>query len=250
MDELYLPPSLRYFQPLRSRRGPAAAHVAFEYDLVAALRPRMVVDVGAGAAVSFGAFCQSMRDHDVDGLGYAIDAFADDAGKSEEDDTSSAAINNFLHAHFRGISYLLKVRPEAALQHFAEGSVDLLRIDAVRVGEPLAALLQAWGPKIARGGVLLCGGALDPSRPDVHADLLAHAGAGALVLGGGTGLGVHRVRGHASPDEPELLRLVGSSAEGDHEALARYYAHAARHHALREEIRDQGAGLFRKKAGG
>jgi len=43
---------------------------------------------------------------------------------------------------------MLKLTPEQALAHFADRSVDLLRIDVERTEHSLAELLDAWAPKL------------------------------------------------------------------------------------------------------
>jgi hypothetical protein len=74
-EHLYLPPSLRYFVPLGADIGSLGPHACFEYDIVEATRPEMVVDLGSGSALSFVVFCQSMKDHDIDGLAYGVDVW-------------------------------------------------------------------------------------------------------------------------------------------------------------------------------
>src|SRR5204863_484906 len=83
MERLYLPPSLRYLEPMRVVRGASLDHTSFAYDLVTALRPRLVVDVGTGAGMFMAVACQAMRDHDIDGLVHGIDPWSDDEGAAE-----------------------------------------------------------------------------------------------------------------------------------------------------------------------
>lgn len=239
MEHLYLPPSLRYFTPLRTVNGGPGAHACLEYDLVEALAPELVVDVGCGDAVSFSNLCQSMKDHDVDGLAYAVDCSKDD-----EEDAGFASINHFLHTHFR-FAYLLKQTPEEALAHFSSDSVDLLRIDARRAGRPLEPLLDAWLAKIRPGGFLLCDGITE--NPSDLAAFRARAPAGIVFA---TGLGVDR-RGGTFIEEAthELVRWLSSGDRTAELGLGAYYAHAARHQTLKLEIERKGEHLQRKRRG-
>lgn len=248
MDLLYLPPSLRHFEPLKRPEARAIAPAPLEYDLVEALRPALCVDVGAGDADAFFAFCQSARDHDVDGMFYAIDDWADDAEREPASLPTSASINNFLHTHFRGSAYLMRMPEKNARQHFQEASVDLLRIDPSRAGQPLSELLAAWSPALTPGGVILVAGITDGEAN--QADWQAFtAGAGIIVHGDRT-TSVFRKSPPAGPQakEPDLLRLLVAGTTAERTALGDFYAHALRHHVLRREVRDVGAGLFRKKA--
>jgi hypothetical protein len=249
MERLYLPPSLRYLDPMRVVGGVPLDHASLVYDLIEALRPQLVVDVGAGPGVAFSVACQSMRDHDVDGLAYAVDAWADDEGKPEDDPTRWASLNDFLRAHFRGVAYLMKMPPAEALQHFAAGSVGVVRLDAVRAGAPLSALIEAWLPRLGPGGVMLCPGVTDPEHPELAEDWQrALAGQRTLVFPHGKGVGLlYRAPASEHAILPELVELFCSQDAGELEGLARFYEHADRHHALRMELQEKRGSLVRKK---
>jgi hypothetical protein len=249
MVRLYLPPSLRYLDPMRVVAGQTMDHTSFLYDLVEAVRPVLLVDVGTGAGIAFSVACQSMRDHDVDGLGYAIDSWADDEGKADDDPTCWASLNGYLRAYFRGVAYLMKMAPADALQHFAPGAVGVLRLSPERSGAPLATLIEQWLPRLAPGGVLLCPGVNDPARADLAEQWqTALAGHPTYVFAHGGGLGVFvRAPDAGSAPRPELLQLLTSDDAGDREALARFYAHADRHHAYRIDVQEKWSDLVRRK---
>lgn len=249
MEHLYIPPSLRYLDPMRVIAREPLSHASFVYDLVEALRPALVVDVGAGAGIAFSIACQSMRNHNVDGLAYAVDSWADDTQKAEDDPTRWAGLNTFLRAYFRGVSYLMKMEPLDALQHFADSSIGVLRLNAARAGVTLGTLIEAWLPRLAPGGVLLCPGVNDPERADLADDFQrAPSGPHKLVFPHDKGLGVFR-RPSVAPLErlPELLELLTSEDASDRESLLRFYEHADRHHAFRVAVQDKWQDLARKK---
>jgi hypothetical protein len=251
MDQLYLPPSLRRFEPLRVLSTVPMDHMCFEYDLVEALRPRTVVDLGAGDAASFFVFCQSMRDHDIDGVCFAVDEWQDDAKKPEEDETHSLSINHHARTYHRGIAYLSKLSPDNALTHFAEGTIDLLRIDAQRVGTPLDALVDAWTPRVAPGGVVLCPGVLRKDGDLGAAWERVTRRRRGTTFERGFGLGVLRDdRAPAGSAAPPLLALLGSTDPADRRSLEAFYAHASEHHALRRAVRPYRFNLGKKKPAG
>jgi len=244
MEHPYLPPSLRYFVPPRIMNGTLGVHACFEYDLIEATKPGLVVDLGAGNAQSFATFCQSMKDHDIDGLAYAIDSWECDEQREADEQPTLSSINNFIHAHFR-FGYLLPLTPDQALAHFADGSIDLLRIDVHRVERPLDELLEAWVPKLEPGGFLLSEGLMD--HPRALAAFRGHAKTGFVFP---TGLGVYR-RGspHGEPPAHELLGMLSEGDEETRQGLVRYYRHAAFHHALRITV-DQHADVLNRKPAG
>lgn len=245
MEHLYLPPSLRYFVPLRLEKGSPGAHACLEYDLVEATRPELLVDLGAGDALSFSVFCQSMKEHDIDGLAYAVDVWESDAEREAQAASTWTTINNFLHSHFRGNAYLLKQSPEQALFHFADGSIDLLRIDLGRAAQPLSALLDAWSGKLKPGGILLCAG-MDEDAPTLEA--WAARMPRSVMFASGTGLGVAIPEPRQS--KHDLLSWICTEDSAERRRLVAFYEHAARHHGLRLEILDRGDVLYRKKSPG
>jgi hypothetical protein len=230
MTTLYLPPSLRYFEPMRVLPGATLDFTSLEYDLIEALRPRLLVDLGAGDAQSFFTFCQSMRDHDIDGFAYAVDEWRDDAAKHAQDPTRYEAINKFAHGELRGSAYLLEMSATAVKMHFDAGAVDFLRLDLRRHREPAEALFDTWLARVAPGGILLL-----PGTSHGYLDASAHAAEDATIrewhLSTGDGLRVfYRTDpSRAVDDLPELLRLAFFGDEADQASLTAWYAHAARH---------------------
>jgi hypothetical protein len=242
-EQLYLPPSLRHFVPFGADVRDPGPHACFEYDVVEAKRPEMVVDLGAGNALSFAVFCQSMKDHSVDGLAYAIDIWEEDQQRESEGAIAFTTINNFLRTHFRGLAYLLKLTPEHALLHFADRSIDFLRIDLDRTERPLAALLDAWTPKLKPGAVLLIGGT------NVRANVLEKlADRSPLVFPSGRGLAavVHEIPG-TGPELHSLLQLISERTDAGKRNLIPFYEHAALHHRLKNEILGHADVLYRKR---
>jgi hypothetical protein len=233
---------------MRVIQGQSLDHTSFVYDLVAAVRPRLLVDVGTGAGIFMAVACQSMRDHDIDGLAHGIDSWSDDDGKPEDDETRWANLNAFMRTHFRGVSYLMKMTAGEGVQHFADGSIDILRLNAARAGGSLGALISAWLPRVGMGGVLVCEDVNHPERPDAREEWTrATAGRDAFVLPEGNGLGVICLERRQESDAvPELLELLTAKDGTVREGLARFYQHADRHHRLRNEIQSQGANLARR----
>jgi hypothetical protein len=244
MDVVYLPPSLRRLGPEDRDASPGPDHGAFVYDLVEALRPRLSVDLGAGEGRALFAITRSIVDHEVPGSVYAVDPYPDDTSPTHGT-PASQAVTAHLHEHFRGIAYVMKMSAEGAIRHFEDGSIDLLRIDPVRLGERPGPLLGAWLPKLRATGALLVAGVADGEHLDVAAAWHARTGDGGLVFPWAEGLGVWMRPATLMDDStPILLRLLGGEREGRADVL-RFYEHVARHRALAAEIRARG-GLRRK----
>ena len=212
---LFVPPSARRFSPRRVVPGPGMRHVAVEYDLVAALRPALIVDLGAGDCASFFAYCQSMVEHDVDGSCYAIDLWQDDGAAFDE-------VSGHGRGHYAGVSYFVRMPPADAIRHFDDETIDVLRIDATRSDGVVGDDLDAWFRKVRPGGVVVWHGAA--SNPDGWSWLAARCSAVTFSEGRG-GLGLARKDG--PPPTEELVRLLFHDGEGAD--VERFYKHVHEH---------------------
>lgn len=222
MLRLLVPPSLRRLSQPRVVPGSNSLHVGLEYDLVEALRPGLVVDLGTGDGTSFFACCQSMHDHGVDGLAYAIDAWTEPPAHPE---ASLDAQRAHARARYAGFTYFVEMPPHQALRHFAEGSVDLLRLDGTRPDVIAGADVEAWYRRVRPGGVIAWHGA---EAEGTLWPLVAGRCRSVVFTGGRGGLGLALKPGPASP--PPFLELL--LAHGELAGLEAFYAHVHAHHEL------------------
>jgi hypothetical protein len=232
MLHLYVPPSLRHFEPRWVGPLEWTAHFALEYDLAHAIRPRLVVDLGAGDCVSYFAYCQAIKDHDIDGFCYAFDDWERYQGEG-------APKFNDVNAHGRqlymGIAYFVRMPPPEAIRHFSPGTIDLLRIG------PSAAVpsdaLPEWASRCSgRGAVIVHG--IGNGGGDAWQSL---QGSGmSTFVHGDLGIALGASAGRAAP----LLDLMQKPDE--HDSLKRFYDHVAQHHRLRQST-DSGAYAIKRK---
>ncbi|OFE13767.1 hypothetical protein PHACT_12000 [Pseudohongiella acticola] len=222
MNDLYLPESLeRYQLPWPQRHDRWLPHLPLLYDLAASLHPTLVVDLtlGDGEQASF-AFCQAIKDHQVDSLVYAF-------GKADDPDTS----NRYNRDHYAGFSYQLDAAPDQPEQRFAPQSIDLLHIDCQKEADA-AATVSRWLPLIRAGGVLVLH-AIN-TTPALWQDCQRHGQAS--LFPAGEGLGVLRLAGGtdvAIAGHTPLLGLLAGVDGAEQEQLCRLYEHVAAHVSLR-----------------
>ncbi len=234
LPPVYLPPSIRSFRPLHTPFSTWAHHQPFGYDLAAALRPRLLVELGTQGGLSYFTFCQAMKEQGVDGLAYAVDTWQGDEHTKAYDDEvyQSVAKHN---RHYNGFSYLMRMLFQDALRHFTDGTIDLLHIDGLHTYEAVSEDFRLWGPKVRPGGIVLF--------HDIRARLLDFGAwrfwdelereHETFAFNHGFGLGVLRMPGGDRAGDPPLVRLLfeGSRADGG-EALRAFYVHAVRFHDL------------------
>jgi len=227
---IYLPPSLRGFVNLRTAMSTWVDHLPFGFDLVEALRPRTLVELGSQAGLSYFAFCQSVKAHGLGTRCYAVDTWAGDEHTGQYDDSVFQDVKAHNDAHYAAFSTLLRMRFEEAVTRFEPNSVDLLHIDGFHTYDAVSADFEAWYPTVSPGGIVL----FHDIRARVHDfgawrfwDELCRDHE-TFTFGHGFGLGVLRKPGRSGTGGP-LLELLFSADDEKRRALREFYVHAARH---------------------
>lgn len=133
-------------------------HVPFAFWLVAATRPRLLVELGVDRGVSYAAFCEAARRVGLDASFHAVDFWRDDA---DFDDFTK------FHDHrYAAFSRLTRLRFAEARENFADGSIDLLHVNASGRSAGVNEDLLLWRPKLSpRGIVLVHGAGHDGDKP-------------------------------------------------------------------------------------
>jgi len=203
-------------------------HICFGYDLVEALRPQRVVELGAYNGMSFFVFCQSMIENDIDGLCYAVDTWQGDDHTGAYDDTIFNDVRQHARAHYRGITYLMRMLFNEAAGHFEDESIDLLHIDGLHTYDAVKEDFTNWYSRVTPGGIILFHD-IDARQSDFgvwkfwnelerdHETFAFHHG---------FGLGVLRKPGGTRSSHPLFELLFDSDAEGQHK-LRQFYIHSS-----------------------
>lgn len=191
-------------------------HTPFAAWLVAAMAPRVLVELGSHRGVPGMAFGQAARRLSPRPRCFAVDARPcdGDAGAAGHD----------------AVPTLLRMPFAAALDHFDDGSVDLLHIDGCHAHDTVSEVFRTWLGKMSRRGIVLLHGTEAREDGVGSARLWAEVSARwpSFSFAHGRGLGVLGV----GEDQPlGLGRFL--SAAGD----------AARRAALRDLFAGRGAAV-------
>jgi O-antigen biosynthesis protein len=197
--------------------GPWASHLPFASDLVAALRPQVLVELGVSYGDSYFGFCQAIAEAGVACTCYGIDPF--------EDAAVYDTVNRYNDRLYSSFSHLLRIGFDEALEQFSGESIGLLHLNAFRAYEDARRAFDRWLPKVRPGGAILLHGIAVRSADHGAWRLWEELARGfaAFTFRGGNGLGVLRKPDAAGEESAYLQELFSSSAENQ-ERIRRYYA--------------------------
>ena len=230
---MYSPPSLGGIRPRRFGLVPWSPHIAFGYDLVADLRPRMLVELGTHSGEAYFAFCQSVAENRTGTTCYGVDTW--------QGGLSGDAVYQDVSGHnqefYKSFSYLVRSTFDDALARFADGSLDLIHFDGLHTYEAIRHDFETWRRKLSPRGVAL-----------FHDIAARHNDSGvwkcweeirsqgeSFEFHHGWGLGVWKPRG-GEPVQTPLLRALFSASPAQAENIRHYYVMAT--DALRQRTRE------------
>ena len=126
------------FVPRRYRPGNLgtwSGHLAFANDLISAVRPSLIVELGTHHGESYFTFCQSVAENDLNCLCYAVDTWRGEAhaGYYGEDVMNDVSKHN--ETYYKSFSYLLRTNFDEALSKFTNETIDLLHLDGLHTYE-------------------------------------------------------------------------------------------------------------------
>ncbi len=142
--------------PDRLTRGSSwHGHVPFAMFLVDLLRPRIIVELGTQYGDSYCAFCQAVKELNIDTACYAVDTWRGDPHVG----SYGANVLADLRAHhdplYGSFSRLIQSTFDEALEHFSDGTVDLLHIDGYHTYESVKHDFESWLSKMSPHGLVL-----------------------------------------------------------------------------------------------
>ena len=145
----------RHFEPRLYGVGAWTCHLHFAYDLVAALRPRLFVELGVDRGESYFAFCQSAQENKTGTRCFGIDTWRGDQHAGDYDETTFAQVSAHNRENYESFSTLLRSSFDEALDFFLSESIDVLHLDGFHTEAAVRHDLEAWLPKIQPSGLLL-----------------------------------------------------------------------------------------------
>jgi hypothetical protein len=143
------------FRPRVYGVGAWTDNLPFAYDAVAALRPKLLVELGTDRGESYFTFCQSAAENATGTRCFAVDTWRGDSHAGGYDETTFAEVSAHNAQHYSTFSTLLRCSFDEALEQFEPGTIDLLHLDGLHTEAAVRHDLERWLPKLRPGGILL-----------------------------------------------------------------------------------------------
>jgi hypothetical protein len=143
------------FFPNRIMSDHWTGHTPFLHQLLIEMKPDTYVELGTYQGDSYFTACQTVKEHQLSTLCYAIDSWEGDQHVGQYNSEIYNDISNYNYLNYSKFSKLIKSKFSDALTLFKDCSIDLLHIDGYHTYEAVKNDFQQWYPKVKEGGIIL-----------------------------------------------------------------------------------------------
>lgn len=151
----YLLKKSLFWKPNYITKSAWLEHIPFAFWLAETLQPKRFVELGTHYGSSYFAFCQAISQQNWDAQCFAVDTWQGDEHAGIYGREVHAQVYEHNQRNYADFSTLIKTSFDEALQHFADGSIDLLHIDGLHTLDAVRHDFDSWLPKLSTQGVII-----------------------------------------------------------------------------------------------
>ncbi len=156
MNWTYFDPKFESEPVLNDLDSAWAGHRYFAYDLLTNIKPKTVVELGTHWGTSFFAFCQAVKDNNLECDLFAVDSWKGDPHASFYGGEVYESVQKITSKYYSCLDiHLLRMNFDDAIEKFADNSIDLLHIDGYHTYAAVRHDFEAWIGKVSANGVIL-----------------------------------------------------------------------------------------------
>ena len=144
-----------FWRPSYIEQSAWLEHIPFAFWLVDTLQPRKIVELGSHYGTSYFSFCQAVAKLDLETQCYAVDTWGGDEHAGQYGEEVYRQVSEYNQQHYSDISTLVRSTFDQALDHFSQGSIDLLHIDGLHTLEAVRHDFESWLPKLSDKAVVI-----------------------------------------------------------------------------------------------
>ena len=142
--------------PTRLSQPPAwVEHIPFAHFLIEAIQPSLLVELGTHSGNSYCAFCQIIKQNNLDTRCFAVDTWEGDSQAGFYGPVVFEDLQSFHDPLYGDFSTLLRSTFDDALSQFENESIDILHVDGLHTYEAVKKDFENWLPKLNDRGIVL-----------------------------------------------------------------------------------------------
>lgn len=152
----YHNPKFEYEQIFFDYEWPWAGHKYFAYDLIANIKPKVIVELGTHMGTSFFSMCQAVKDFKLNTKLFAIDTWQGDKHTGLYNESVFNEVNKIKNKFYRLQKIkLLRMTFDEAVSKFKDDSIDILHIDGLHTYEAVKHDFNNWFDKVKKTGIIM-----------------------------------------------------------------------------------------------